>query len=102
MTGYWAHYHLENHEREDAFGESEVRLLGTIAASLGTALENAHLFEETQRLLAETEQRNNELAIINTIQQGLAAELDFQSIVDLVGDKLRQVFEVTGYWDRLV
>ena len=35
-----------------------------------------------------------ELAIINTIQQGLAAELDFQSIVDLVGEKLRQVFNV--------
>ena len=48
------------------------------------------------------EQRNNELAIINTIQQGLAAELDFQSIVDLVGDKLRQVFNVHGYWYYLV
>ena len=38
------------------------------------------------------EQRANELAIINSIQQGMAAELDFQAIVDLVGDKLREVF----------
>jgi GAF domain-containing protein/CheY-like chemotaxis protein len=83
---------IENFERENAYGESEVRLLGTIAASLGTALENARLFDETQRLLKETEQRNTELAIINSIQQGLAAELDFQAIVDLVGDKLREVF----------
>jgi hypothetical protein len=83
---------MENYERENAYGESEVRLLGTIAASLGTALENARLFDETQRLLKETEQRNAELAIINSIQQGLAAELDFQAIVDLVGDKLREVF----------
>ncbi len=82
---------VENYEREHAYGESELRLLTTIAATLGTALENARLFDETQRLLKETEQRNAELAVINSIQQGLAAELNFQSIVDLVGDKLREV-----------
>ena len=82
---------LENYERENAFGESELRLLTTIAASLGTALENARLFDETQRLLKITEDRAAELAVINSIQQGLAAELDFQTIIDLVGDKLREV-----------
>ena len=89
---YLAGYHLENFEREDAYGEAEIRLLTTIAGSLGTALENARLFDETQSLLQETTQRNNELAIINSIQQGLASRLDFQGIVDLVGDSLRQVF----------
>ena len=34
---------VENHEREHAFGESEVRLLTTIASSLGVALESARL-----------------------------------------------------------
>ena len=29
---------MENYERENAYGESELRLLTTIAASLGTAL----------------------------------------------------------------
>src|SRR5690606_11056282 len=51
---------VENYEREYAFGESDLRLLTTIAASLGTALENARLFDETQRLLKETEERNAE------------------------------------------
>src|SRR5438132_7169025 len=83
---------IENYEREHAYGESELRLLTTIAASLGTALENARLFDETQRLLKETEQRAAELAVINRIQEGIAAELDFQAIIDLVGDKLREVF----------
>ena len=40
---------LENYERENAFGEAEVRLLSTVAASMGVALENARLFDETQR-----------------------------------------------------
>ncbi len=59
---------------------------------MSVALENARLFDETQRLLKETEQRAAELAVINSIQEGMAAELDFQAIVDLVGDKLREVF----------
>ncbi|HZW73228.1 MAG TPA: GAF domain-containing protein, partial [Caldimonas sp.] len=83
---------VESFEREHAFGDSEVRLLQTVVASMGVALENARLFAETQRLLKETAQRNTELAVINAIQQGIAAELDFQAIVDVVGDKLREVF----------
>ncbi|HET7261595.1 MAG TPA: GAF domain-containing protein, partial [Casimicrobiaceae bacterium] len=83
---------LGDFEREHAFSDSDVRLLQTLANSMSVALENARLFDETQRLLKETEQRNAELAIINSIQQGLASELHFQGIVDLVGDKLREVF----------
>ena len=67
-------------------------MLNTVAASMGVALENARLFDETQRLLKETEQRAAELAVINSIQEGVAAELDFSAIIDLVGDKLREVF----------
>ncbi|HEX6138438.1 MAG TPA: GAF domain-containing protein [Casimicrobiaceae bacterium] len=83
---------VENHEREHAFGESDVRLLTTVGSSMGVALENARLFDETQRLYKESEQRAAELAVINSVQQGLAAELDFQAIIDLVGDKIAQIF----------
>ncbi|MBC7879630.1 MAG: GAF domain-containing protein [Anaerolineales bacterium] len=85
--------HLENYEHENAYGESELRLLTTIAASLGTALENARLFDETQRLLKITEERNAELAIINSVQAALAAKLDMQGIYDAVGDKIREIFD---------
>ena len=54
---------IDDYERENAFGEAEVRLLSTVAASMGVALENARLFDETQRLLKETEQRAAELAV---------------------------------------
>ena len=50
----------------------------TVAASMGVALENARLFDETQRLFKESEQRAAELAIINSVQQALAAELNMQ------------------------
>jgi GAF domain-containing protein/CheY-like chemotaxis protein len=84
---------IENHEREHAYGEADLRVLTTIGATMGVALENARLFDETQRLLKETEARNAELAVINSVQQGIAGSLDYQGIVELVGEKLRSVFD---------
>ena len=84
---------VENYEREDAFDESNIRLMKTIAASMGVALENARLFDETQRLFKAEQQRAAELAIINSVQEGLASKLDMQAIYDLVGDKIRDIFE---------
>jgi CBS domain-containing protein len=43
-------------------------------------------------LALAVEERSSELAVINSIQQGLVAQLDLNAIVDLVGDKLREVF----------
>ncbi len=92
---------LQNLDRENAFSEADVRLLGTLAASLSVALENARLFAETRRLLSETEQRAAELAVINSVQQGLVAQLDFQGIIDLVGDKLREILAASTLSIRL-
>ncbi|MBL8103483.1 MAG: GAF domain-containing protein, partial [Anaerolineales bacterium] len=84
---------LQNLDREHAFSESDVRLLETLANSMSVALENARLFDETQRLLKITEERNAELAIINSVQAALAAELDMQGIYDAVGNKIRDIFD---------
>ena len=84
---------LQNLDRENAFSESDVRLLMTLAGSLSVALENARLFDETKRLLAETDERAAELAVVNSVQQGLSAKLDMQAMYDLVGDKIREIFD---------
>ena len=85
---------LHDLHREQAFDEADVRLLQTLVSSMSVAMENARLFDETQRLLKETEQRNAELAVINRIQAGMSSQLDFQAIIDLVGDELRVVLGV--------
>src|SRR5204863_154186 len=77
---------LQNLDREHAFSEADVRLLTTLAGSLSVALENARLFEETR-------QRSSELALINDVQRGLAERLDMQSMYDLVGERLRAIFD---------
>jgi signal transduction histidine kinase len=59
---------------------------------MGVALENARLFDETQRLLQETEQRAAELATVNTVTSALASELDLGPLINLVGEQMRHVF----------
>lgn len=84
---------LQNIDNENAFSDSDVRLLETLANSMSVALENARLFDETTRLLKETEQRNAELAVINSVQENLVAQMDLQGIYELVGEKMREVFQ---------
>ena len=84
---------LQDMDGEKVFSESDVRLLETLASSMSVALENARLFNESQRLLSETEQRAAELQIINSVQEGLASKLEMDAIYDLVGDKIREIFK---------
>src|SRR5438552_2233406 len=77
---------LDNFDREHAFDEADQRLLTTLAGSLSVALENA-------RLVHETRQRNAELALINSVQDAIAGELDPQAIYDAVGDQVREIFD---------
>ena len=83
---------LQNVDRENAFSTSDLRLLTTITNSMSVALENARLFDETHRLLKETEQRTGELAVINSVQDGLVREMNMQAIYDLVGDRICNLF----------
>ncbi len=78
---------------QNAFTEADERLLSTIASSMGVALENARLFDETKRLLTETEQRNAELAVINEIGEALSKQLDFDGIIEAVGESIRSIFK---------
>ncbi|MEO6814411.1 MAG: GAF domain-containing protein, partial [Ginsengibacter sp.] len=83
---------LQNLDRENAFPDSEISLLSTLVNSMSVALKSARLFDETARLLKETEQRTAELAVINSVQEGLSKELDMQGIYNLVGDRLCDLF----------
>ena len=83
---------ISNYLEEHAFSDSEVRLLQTVVSAMSVALKNAKLFDETNRLLKETEQRTAELSVINSVQEGLAKELDIQGIYELVGEKTREIF----------
>jgi PAS domain S-box-containing protein len=77
---------VQNYAQND-FSPNDLNLLSTLATNMGVAIENARLFDETT-------QRNAELAVINSVQAALADELDIQTIYNIVGDKLRAIFEI--------
>ena len=82
-----------NYEKEDAFIDLPVRMLETIAYNMGTGIQNVLLFDETQRLLKQTEQRATELQIINNIGQTLTEGLDLQSTLERVGERLHETLK---------
>ncbi len=77
----------------NAFSEADERLLGTLASNLAVALQSARLFDETRRLLAETDQRAAELAIVNSVGQALASHLDLDALIAQLGDQMVHTFE---------
>jgi PAS domain S-box-containing protein len=77
--------------RPGAFSQADISVLQTMADQLATTLQNARLFVQSQ-------QRVQELAVINDISQTLASRLDLQTRLNLVGEKVIQVFGVRhGY-----
>ena len=71
------------------FDDADRDLLAMLASQAAVALANIRLGEGLER---KVDERTAELAVINSIQQGMAGSLDFRGIVELVGDKLRTVF----------
>ena len=67
---------LENYEREQAYGEAELRLVSTIAASMGVALDNARLFKETQEALEQQTATADVLGVISRSMGDAAPVLD--------------------------
>ena len=64
-------------EREHAFSDSDVRLLQTLANSMSVALENARLFDETQR-------RTRETAALAEVGRDISSTLDLATVMDRI------------------
>ncbi|MBZ9881370.1 GAF domain-containing protein [Mesorhizobium sp. CA10] len=77
---------------EDAFDDNHVRLLQTIASNMGVAIANARLFDETQRLLKETQQHAAELGAISKVSQALVGEAELGNTIQLIGDQMQEIF----------
>src|SRR5207253_5793642 len=77
---------VQSYTAEQQYTEHDRDLLAFVGQHVGAALSRARAIEETR-------QRNAELALINSVQEALAGELELQAIYDAVGDRIRDVFD---------
>ena len=85
---------MENYKRENAYGKSELRLLTTIAASLGTALENARLFGEVQTKNKEiSEIFEQQTATSNVLKVIANSPTDIRPVLDAVAENAARLCE---------
>lgn len=68
---------LQNLDHDNAFAESDLHLLTTLANSLGVALENVRLFDETQRHARET-------AALAEVSRDISSTLDLPTVMDRI------------------
>jgi signal transduction histidine kinase/CheY-like chemotaxis protein len=80
-------------ENNIPFSQRQIDLLQTISAPIAIAIQNARLFEETNHLLAESQKRTAELATINNVSSAIATQLNFDALIQLVGEQIRTVFK---------
>ncbi|HXQ32827.1 MAG TPA: GAF domain-containing protein, partial [Anaerolineales bacterium] len=78
---------LESFEQEDAYSDSDVRLLQTVASSMGVALQNARLFEETSRHARES-------AALNDVGRDISSTLDLPTVMDRIASNARELLKV--------
>jgi GAF domain-containing protein len=57
--------------------EKQIALIQSFANQAAIAVENVRLFNETTRLLKETEERNAELAVINSVQARASLQIGY-------------------------
>jgi len=74
-------------EQEDAFSESDERLLSTLAAQAAVTLENARLF-------AETSLRLKHVQALRTIDMAISSSLDLQVTFDIFLEQATRQLEV--------
>ena len=77
---------LHNLDREHAFSESDVRLLTTLAGSLASR-------SRTPGCSRRRVSAPRELAIVNSVGQALAEQLELDALIERLGDQLQSLFE---------
>ncbi len=78
---------VQTYTADERYTEADRDLLAFVGQHIGTALSRVRAIEETR-------QRNAELALVNEIGLALGKQLEFGAIIELVGERLRALFDV--------
>lgn len=77
---------VQSYSESVRFGEEEKSLLTFVSHHVATAFERARQFNATREHLVE-------LAVIASLREALATQLKLNAVVELVGEKIRAIFD---------
>ena len=75
-----------------SFSFEDVDLLEAIAAQIGGPIAGARLYQESQRLAAQVQQRADQLTVLNTIARTAAATLDQEQMLPEIATQIHAGF----------
>jgi GAF domain-containing protein len=78
-------------DRPGAYGETDIVLLRSLVSQAGVAIENARLFEERERRIAE-------LAVVNEIGRTLSIASDVQELLETVYERVSRLFQTDSFY----
>jgi signal transduction histidine kinase/CheY-like chemotaxis protein len=78
---------------KNAYTEQHLNLLENLASYTTIALDNAGAYRLVNEREMEVSERAAELATINRITQAISAKLDINSVIQLVGDQMQELFQ---------
>jgi two-component system sensor histidine kinase DevS len=76
-----------------AFDEEDQRLIEMLAAHAAAAIENARLHNQVLTSRKELAQRNEELALINTMATAVGSTMDLDTLLDTMLKRVIELFE---------
>jgi GAF domain-containing protein len=75
---------VQSTQQEGRFGEADVHLLTTIAANVGVAIQNARLYQETQRSARE-------MAALAEVGRDVSATLDLPTVLERIAAHAKEL-----------
>lgn len=82
---------VQDYEREQAFNEDDTRLLQIIAANLGIAIQNAHLYQEARH-------RAEQMSTLYNLGVNLTANLEFNQVIRQLFNSCRQILPMDAFY----
>jgi PAS domain S-box-containing protein len=77
---------VQSTKQDGRFGEADVRLLSTIAAGVGVAIQNARLYQETSR-------RADEMAALASVGRELSTAVDMARVVERIAERAKDLLQ---------